>query len=124
MARNGMDSGIRWWLIAVVVAALVWGAGVEPATACPTCKVALASHDPAAGDIVRGYFWSILFMMSMPFMILGSFSGYMYLEVRRARSQRAAAGQGGGETDGGANAEAALAQAEGNSCDATRRSGQ
>jgi hypothetical protein len=36
--------------------------------------------------VVRGYFWSILFMMSMPFAVLGSFSGYLYLLVRQARS--------------------------------------
>src|SRR3954469_4738496 len=34
------------------------------ASACPMCKVALASHDPHSGDMVSGYFYSILFMMS------------------------------------------------------------
>jgi len=58
------------------------------AAACPSCKAALASQDPSQGDIVSGYFWSILFMMSMPFTILGSFSGYMYLAVRRARKEQ------------------------------------
>jgi hypothetical protein len=61
----------------------------ELASACPSCKAALASQDPSQGDIVSGYFWSILFMMSMPFTILGSFSGYMYLAVRRARAEQA-----------------------------------
>lgn len=55
------------------------------AEACPTCKVALASHDKARGDMVSGYMWSILFMMSMPFMILSGFSSYFYILVRRAR---------------------------------------
>ena len=62
--------------------------------ACPMCKVALASHDEAEGDIIGGFFWSILFMLSMPFAILGTFSGYMYMLVRRARAQQAA-GQAG-----------------------------
>ena len=64
------------------------------ANACPMCKVALASHDEAEGDVIGGFFWSILFMLSMPFAILGTFSGYMYLLVRRARAAQAV-GQAG-----------------------------
>lgn len=55
--------------------------------ACPGCKEALASQ--SGGDIVQGFFWSILFMMAMPFAFVGAFSGYMYLEVRRARAKAA-----------------------------------
>jgi len=29
--------------------------------------------------------WSILFMMSMPFLILGGFGTYVYFSIRRAR---------------------------------------
>ena len=58
------------------------------ALACPGCKEALASE--GQGNIVQGYFWSILFMMAMPFALVGAFSGYMYLEVRRARGRQAA----------------------------------
>jgi hypothetical protein len=60
------------------------------ADACPMCKVALSNHDEAQGDVIGGFFWSILFMLSMPFAIFGTFSGYMYLLVRRARAQQAA----------------------------------
>lgn len=35
--------------------------------------------------MVAGYFYSILFMMSMPFILVGVFGGYAYLIVRRAR---------------------------------------
>ena len=62
---------------------------VAAADACPMCKVALASHDESQGDVIGGFFWSILFMLSMPFVILGTFSGYMYLLVRRARAEQA-----------------------------------
>jgi len=57
------------------------------AWACPSCKAALGG-DPAQANLVNGFFWSILFMMSMPFVILGTFGGSMYLSVRRA-SKRA-----------------------------------
>jgi len=73
------------WLIAALVLAILLLLAASVASGCPTCKNALDS-DESGGDVVRGYFWSILFMMSMPFAVLGSFSGYLYLLVRRARS--------------------------------------
>ena len=63
---------------------------VGDASACPTCKAALASHDGQQGDIVGGFMWSILFMMGMPFFILGSLSGLFYWQVRRARMMQLA----------------------------------
>ena len=61
------------------------------ATACPTCKEGLAQNDPHHDAMVQGYFWSILFMMSMPFLIFGGWAGYIYLAVRKARQGAPAA---------------------------------
>jgi hypothetical protein len=58
----------------------------EVASACPSCKAALANQ--GKGDLVKGFMYSILFMLSMPFALLGSFSGYMYVLVRRARREQ------------------------------------
>jgi hypothetical protein len=52
--------------------------------ACPTCKNGL-DNDPAHSSMVQGYFFSIIFMMSMPFLILGGLGAYFYYEVHRAR---------------------------------------
>lgn len=41
--------------------------------------------DPAQAGMVRGYFWSILFMMSMPFTILTGLGTYFYFQWRSAR---------------------------------------
>lgn len=60
------------------------------ASACPTCKDGMAG-DPAYSSMVNGYFWSILFMMSMPFLVFGGVAAYFYYEVRRARARQAAA---------------------------------
>ena len=68
---------------ALVVSCAVLAASAT-AWACPGCKEALASSD--GGDLVGGFFWSILFMMGMPFAIFGTFAGSMYMAVRRARS--------------------------------------
>jgi len=73
-----------WALLLGLLALLLLA---DTALGCPTCKDNLAS-DPDAANLVRGYFWSILFMMSMPFLILGGLSSYFYWEVRKARWQQ------------------------------------
>lgn len=76
------------WLLAVALAALVILLALNStAAACPSCKNALASHDGRQGDIVSGFMWSILFMLSMPFALVGSFGTYMYVLVRKARRE-------------------------------------
>ena len=59
------------------------------AAACPTCKDNLA-HDPVSANLARGIYYSILFMISMPFLIFGSLCTYFYWEVCRARKRQAA----------------------------------
>ena len=39
------------------------------ASACPSCKESL--HDPASANLARGFYYSILFMVSMPFVNYG-----------------------------------------------------
>ena len=73
-------------LALLVTAAVLLFAG--PASACPGCKQALSAD---GGNMVSGFFWSILFMMSMPFVLLGSFGSAAYLMVRRERRRQAEA---------------------------------
>lgn len=73
------------FLAAVVCSLLLVGV----ASACPTCKENLA-HDPASASLARGFYYSILFMVSMPFVIFGSLSAYFYYEVRKAKLQQSA----------------------------------
>jgi hypothetical protein len=68
--------------LALVVVLLISAA----ATACPTCKDNLA-HDPASANLVRGYAYSILFMLSMPPLIFCGLSAYFYWEVRKAKAR-------------------------------------
>ncbi|QDT00178.1 hypothetical protein [Adhaeretor mobilis] len=67
-------------LICVAVVVLL----ADLAEACPTCKDSIAENDPAAKSMAAGYFYSILFMMSMPFLILGSFVSFAYWSIRRS----------------------------------------
>ena len=77
----------RWVMIALAIALVLLIASV--AAACPTCKEGLAQNDPQGESIAAGYYYSILFMMAMPFTVLGTFSGLAYLSIRRARQAQA-----------------------------------
>lgn len=76
---------ISKWLPGILTLGLValWAGA---ASACPNCKAALAENSEGGADLVRGYFYSILFMMSMPFTILGAFSFSMYRAVKKAQA--------------------------------------
>jgi hypothetical protein len=79
------------------------------AQACPACKQALASTEHAgSADPIQGFMWSILFMMSMPFLLLGGFGTYLWYIVRRARL----AAEAQAATQAAAQAAAALQRAE------------
>jgi heme/copper-type cytochrome/quinol oxidase subunit 2 len=70
--------------LALAIALLATGV----VAACPTCKENLA-HDPASAGLARGIYYSILFMISMPFLIFGGLSAYFYWEIRRAKARQA-----------------------------------
>jgi len=72
---------ISRWLVPALCLLLVFGA-TSVASACPSCKAAL-NGDGSQGDLARGIYYSVLFMMSMPFAITGTFAGFMYRAVKR-----------------------------------------
>ena len=82
---HGIAPNYRRVLVLLIVACALLVLA-EPALACPTCKDSI-THGPNSSNLVRGYFWSIVFMMSMPFFILSGVGGYFYWEVRKARAR-------------------------------------
>lgn len=56
------------------------------AAACPTCKEGLDGTDPQHQSVAAGFYYSILFMMSMPYLILGTLGSLAYFSIRRARA--------------------------------------
>ena len=76
-------------LALAALAVLLVASACEPALACPTCKEQLA-HDPASANLARGFYYSILFMLSMPPLIFGGLASYFYWEVRKARARQSA----------------------------------
>lgn len=76
----------RWIVAAIVVALVLLIASV--AAACPTCKEGLAQNDPHGQSLAAGYYYSILFMMSMPYIVLSTFLSVAYFVIRRARQKQ------------------------------------
>ena len=55
------------------------------AAACPNCKEGLAT-DPNTANLAQGIGTSIIFMMSMPYLILMGLGSYFYYEIRKAQA--------------------------------------
>jgi heme/copper-type cytochrome/quinol oxidase subunit 2 len=77
-------------IIPVALAMLFVLALVGIAEACPGCAEAQAGQGANRGNIVRGYFWSICFMMSMPFLLVGGFGTYCYVQFKKLKAKAAA----------------------------------
>ena len=50
--------------------------------------------DTAQGDLARGIYYSVVFMMLMPFAIVGTFAGFAYRAVKREQRRLAERGEG------------------------------
>jgi hypothetical protein len=85
---------LRNRFVALAIAVALVLAIATTASACPTCREGLAQNDPQGQSIAAGYYYSILFMMSMPFIILGTFGSFAYRSVKRAEKNRLAANKG------------------------------
>lgn len=88
---------VRLFVVVAAVVALV----AADALGCPNCKDAVNTSDPDGLNMARGYFYSILLMLAMPFTLVGSFGCYVWREMRRQERSRAegdrAEGQAGGQ---------------------------
>ncbi|BBO35017.1 hypothetical protein [Lacipirellula parvula] len=76
-------------LVAGGLALLAVALLTSDATACPTCREGLAENDPHGQSMAAGYYYSILFMMSMPFIIITTFGSFAYRSVKKAEAERA-----------------------------------
>jgi len=75
-------------VVAVVAAAWVIVLLAADASACPNCKDAVNTADPDGLNMARGYFYSILIMLAMPFTLVGTFGCYVWREMRRQERAR------------------------------------
>ena len=70
---------MRFWTI---LGALLLSAGPVFAQ-CAMCGTALQDTD---GPLTRGIFWSVVFLISLPYSIVAGFIGFLYWRFRQARS--------------------------------------
>ncbi|MFM8291455.1 MAG: hypothetical protein ACKONH_04720 [Planctomycetia bacterium] len=77
----------RRFPLAVAIAVLAVLAAAE-AFGCPNCKDAVDTSDPDGLNLARGYFYSILLMLAMPFTLAGTFGCYVWREMRRQERAR------------------------------------
>ena len=69
----------------LVAAAVLLAWMASEAFGCPNCKDGIAATDPEGLNLARGYFYSILLMLAMPFTLVGSFGAYVWREMRRQK---------------------------------------
>lgn len=74
--------------LAVLLGVVAFVACAE-AFGCPNCKDAVNTSDPDGLNVARGYFYSILLMLAMPFTLVGSFGAYVWREMRRQKAAAA-----------------------------------
>lgn len=74
-----MKRYVVFWLFVLIGSIAAGG----DAWGCPTCKDGLQAADSEGANIARGYFYSILLMIAMPFTLAGSFGLYVWREMRR-----------------------------------------
>jgi hypothetical protein len=84
-----MSRAARIILVVALVAILV----PTLLSACPTCKDAKSDTDYPGGSasLPKGFYYSILLMVSAPFVVVGGLGLRIYLARRRSRSHSALA---------------------------------
>jgi hypothetical protein len=83
-----MRPAVRILLILILVAVVA----PAVASACPLCKEAKSDTDYPGGtaSLPKGFYYSILLMVSAPFAVVGGLGLKIFLARRRAASARAA----------------------------------
>ena len=76
MMRKICRTALFVGMLVVATASTAW--------ACPGCKEATSEQSK---NLARGFSYSILFMMPIPFIIVGSFGGYVYYTMRQREGQ-------------------------------------
>ncbi|MEI7781504.1 MAG: hypothetical protein WCJ18_06215 [Planctomycetota bacterium] len=84
MKSLGKSAALR---IALLLLATVVVLSAGEAFGCPNCKDAVSANDPEGMNLARGYFYSILIMLAMPFTLVGSFGAYVWREMRRQKRE-------------------------------------
>jgi Na+-driven multidrug efflux pump len=94
---NSMQRVVLRTVLLLAVAATL-GCLASSAWACPSCGDGIAGS-PQGRGLASGLYYSIIFMMSMPFIVFGTVGTVFYRSVRRAQAERDAAAAAAGLAD-------------------------
>jgi hypothetical protein len=67
----------------LAIAFLLWVQGARNATACPNCKEAVSATSSEAANMSDGFNWSVLFMLSVPFSLVGTGALMVHRAVKK-----------------------------------------
>jgi hypothetical protein len=78
-----MKRTYRIGLLTIAVALLVMLQGGRIASACPNCKEAVSLQSGEAASLANGYNWSVMFMIAVPFSMVGTGAFVIHRAVKR-----------------------------------------
>ena len=70
-------------LMGIMVAVIGVTFGSDRAWACPNCKEAVSLQSGDAQNLADGYNWSVMFMLAVPFSMLGTGAFVVHRAVKR-----------------------------------------
>jgi choline-glycine betaine transporter len=73
----------RTGLLTIVTALLIMLVGATDARACPNCKEAVSLQSGEAANQSNGYNWSVIFMITVPFSMMGTGAFAIHRAVKR-----------------------------------------
>jgi hypothetical protein len=73
----------RTGLLTIAIALPILLLGVGGARACPNCKEAVALQSGEAANLSSGYNWSVIFMITVPFSMMGTGAFAIHRAVKR-----------------------------------------
>lgn len=70
-------------LLPIMTALLILLVGATGARACPNCKEAVSLGNGEAANLSNGYNWSVIFMITVPFSLMGTGAFAIHRAVKR-----------------------------------------
>ncbi len=78
-----MKRTCRVGLLTLAIALSTLLHGVPAARACPNCKEAVSLQDGEAANQANGYNWSVMFMIAVPFSMMGTGAFALHRAAKR-----------------------------------------
>ena len=70
-------------ILVLTLAALFVVEAASVASACPNCKEAVSASEGQVANMATGYNWSVVFMLTVPFSLLGTGALVVHRAVKR-----------------------------------------